>query len=116
MTVLGHQRVDRVARLEIGQIGPRAEHPQRAELAPEFVRNEIVGIVGPGPPEAEVAEYLTRQQATSDPAIRAIGFVRDLLQDGVNVVTRERRPFPVGTTDRGFWVELHVLWIEGREE
>ena len=44
--VLGDQRVERVRRLEVRQVRPRAEDAQRAQLAAMLVRHEVVRIVG----------------------------------------------------------------------
>ena len=81
VAVLGHERVERVARLEVGQIGPRAEHAQGAELAPVLVRHDVVRIVRPRPLVAEVAEDLARQQPAGDDAIRAVRLARDVLRE-----------------------------------
>ena len=80
------QRVERIGGLEIGEVGPGAEHAQRPQLAPVLVRDDIVRIVGPGAGEQEVAEDLAGNQPAGDDAIRAVGVARDRLEDGVHVV------------------------------
>src|SRR6185503_21368861 len=45
--VVFHDGVERVARLHVGEIRPGAEYAQRTQLASMFVRDDIVGVVGP---------------------------------------------------------------------
>ena len=61
--VLGHERVERVRRLEIGEVRPGAEDAQRAQLAAVLVRDEVVGIVGARAVVEEAARGSCRESA-----------------------------------------------------
>ena len=91
-TVLRDERVERVRGLEVGEIRPRAEDAQRAQLAAVLVRHEVVGIVGARALITEAAEDLAGNQPAGDDAIGAVRVARDALEDRVDVVLRERRP------------------------
>ena len=90
--VLGDERVERVAGFQVGQVGPRAEDAQRAQLAAMLVRHDVVGIVGPRAGVAEAAENLARQHAAGGDPVGAVGVARGPLEHRVDVVARERRP------------------------
>ena len=113
--VLGDERVERVAGLEVGQVRPRAENAQRAQLAAMLVRHDVVGIVGPRARVAEAAEDLAGQQAAGDDAVGAVRVPRDALEHRVDVVARERRSLAGRPPDRRLRIDLDVLRIERRE-
>ena len=71
--VLGHERVERIRRLEIGEVRPRAEDAQRAQLAAVLVRDDVVGIVGTRAVILEAAQDLAGNQPAGDDAIGPVG-------------------------------------------
>ena len=73
--VLGDNGIERVAGLHVHQIGPCAEHFQRPQLAPVFVRDDVVGIVGTGAVVAKPAHGPSRQRAGRDRSVRPVGLV-----------------------------------------
>src|SRR3954470_3778256 len=116
MAVYRYQCVQRVQRLQVGQIGPGAEHTQGAELAPLLVRHDVVWIVRPGARVTEGADDFAGQETASDHAVRAVRVTSHVLEQLVDVVARERRPLSVWTPECGLRIELHVFWIERRQE
>ena len=55
------QRVERVAGLHVHQVRPRAEHLQRAKLAPVLVRNDVIRIVRARAVVAKASERAARK-------------------------------------------------------
>ena len=76
--VLGDERVERIRRLEIGEVRPRAEDTQRAQLAAVLVRDDVVGIVGTRAVIQEAAEDLAGNQPAGDDAIGPVRVSRDV--------------------------------------
>ena len=70
--VLGHDGVERVARLHVHQIGPGAKHLQGAQLAAVLVRDDVVGVVRTGAVVAEAADRTAGHGARGHGAIAAV--------------------------------------------
>ena len=88
--------------LDVGEVGPRAEHAQRPQLATVLVRHEIVGVVRTRAGVLVAAENLAREQAAGDDAIGAVLVARDALENGVDVILREPRSLAVRATEVAF--------------
>ena len=67
--VLDDDGVERVAGLHVDQVGPRAEHLQRAQLAAVLVRHDVVRIVGARAVVPEPADRTAGHGARGDGAI-----------------------------------------------
>ena len=83
--VLDDHGVQRVARFHVDEVGPRAEHLQRAQLAAVLVRHHIVGIVRPGAVVLEAADRTAGQRASGNGAVGAIGAAVRAPQHGVEI-------------------------------
>ena len=100
--VLRDQRVERVRGLEIGEVRPRAEDAQRAQLAAMLVRHEVVGIVGTRAGVEEAAENLAGNQPAGDDAIGAVRrCARRVSRMAFMSSLRERRSLAGRPADRG---------------
>ena len=109
--VLRDERVDRVRRLQVGEIGPGAEDAQRAQLAPMLVRHEIVRIVRACAGVQVAAENLARDQAPRNDAVGAVLVARHSLEYDVEIVLDERRPLAVRAPNRGLRIDRRLLRI-----
>ena len=67
------QRVERVAGLHVHEVRPGAKHLQRAELAPMFVRNDVIRIVRARAVVAEPSERAARYRPCCNGAVAAVG-------------------------------------------
>src|SRR3954464_3968779 len=116
MPVFRYQSVKRVQRLQVGQICPGAEDTQGPELAPVLVRHDVVWIVRAGTGVSEGADDFAGQETAGHYAVRPVRVPGHALEQLVDVVARERRPLSVWTPEGSLRIELHVFWIERRQE
>src|SRR5262245_33254548 len=106
VAVLGDEGIERIGRLEIRQIRPRAKHPQSPQLATVLVRYEIVGIVGTRALEAEIADDLAGDQPSRHDAIGAVRSARDVLEQFLEVLMRETCSLAVRTPQSRIRIEF----------
>ncbi len=114
--VFGDERVERVARLEIREIRPRAEDAQGAQFAAVFVRDDVVGIVGARAVEQKVAEDLAGNQAAGDDAVGAVRIAGGGFEDRVEIVPREWRLLAGRPLHLGRRIDRRQLRIERGDE
>ena len=67
------QHVQAVHAARVVVIEPRAEHPRGSQLAPVFMRNDVIRIVGPCAVIAEIAQRSALRKSTHQHAVPAIG-------------------------------------------
>ena len=103
-------------RLQVGEIGPRAEDAKRPKLAPVFVGHDIVGIVGARARVAEASEDFASQTASGDDSIRAVGTCAARDRADLEILPGEGSSLTGGTPDGGLRIELDARGIDRGEE
>ena len=87
------EHVERISGLEIDQIRPGAEHPERAQFAAVLVRHEVVRVVGARAGVPEGPQDGSAEHAAGRRAVAAVGVARGLARRICqrDVVARELR-------------------------
>ena len=86
--VLGDDRVECVAGFHVGQVRPRAEDLESAQLPPVLVGHDVVGVVVPRAEVLEGTDYPPRQPSCRDRAIRSIWRTIGSSQDVIEIRSR----------------------------
>ena len=87
---LGHVHVERVLRVEVGVVEPRAEDPQRADRTPMLVRDGVVGVVAPDPALLEAALGLAGEEPARQHAVLAVFGRRPEGEQALEIGGRDR--------------------------
>jgi hypothetical protein len=95
--VLADHGVERVPGFHVDEIGPRAEHLERAQLAAMFMGHDVVRIVGARAVVTEAADGPARHRARGDGAVAAVAAAMCASQHGVEIADAHR---PLATGHR----------------
>ncbi len=90
--VFRDQHVERVDGLGVHVVQPRREHAVAAQLAPIFVRDEVVRVVGARADEANAADRLALERLARDDSVRSVGLAIGALEQVVDVA-EPHQPF-----------------------
>jgi hypothetical protein len=115
LAVLGHDGVEGIAGLHVGEVHPRTEDAQRPELAPVLMLDDVVGIVGPRALVAEAAEDPSGQAAAGRDAVDTLGCHRRARQYLVQVVGLHRRATAGRPSHRRLRVDDDVVAAQAGE-
>lgn len=100
-TGLANRFVEGVDRLRVHVIEPRRERPIRAQFAPVFVGNHIIGVIGPDSVEPEVTNRATFQGLARDDTVGSIRVAMRPEEQSADIGSLHRSLIPVGWRDPG---------------
>ena len=113
--VLGDERRQRVDALRVDVIEPRREHEVAAQLAPVFVRDDVVWVVGARAVKLDAADRAARRRLAEDDAVRAVGIAVGPPQQPQDVgLVHRPRHFP-GRRDPGVLADDEVRRLQLRD-